>query len=99
MATLEPVFAALPGRVLLFVQDPWAGPHIVRIALRAGTPGLARAAADAVRRVAERNPQVVSAAAAALHAEGLPGSSARCAASASAGAAPGRPRPAAGGGA
>jgi ATP/maltotriose-dependent transcriptional regulator MalT len=68
---LAEVYDALPDRLTLLAERPWAGPRLVRIAQRAGRSAWARAAAKAARALAERNPSVASFAGAAAHAEGL----------------------------
>jgi ATP/maltotriose-dependent transcriptional regulator MalT len=68
---LAEIYEALPERLVLLAEQPWAGPQLVRIAQRAGRPAWARAAAAAARALAERNPSVGSFAGAAAHAEGL----------------------------
>jgi DNA-binding CsgD family transcriptional regulator/tetratricopeptide (TPR) repeat protein len=71
LATLAPLYDAFPDRLYLVVQDPWAGPQMVRMALRAGDVERAEAAAGATRAAAERNPGSASLAGAAGHADGL----------------------------
>ncbi|WP_345540281.1 helix-turn-helix transcriptional regulator [Phytohabitans rumicis] len=71
LATLEEIHHALPGRLLLFANDPGAAADLVRVALRAKEPAVAGAAVDAARALAELNPAVPSLPAAAAHAEGL----------------------------
>ncbi|MCF2533184.1 ATP-binding protein [Yinghuangia soli] len=73
LKTAEPVYDAFPKRLWTLAYDPWLGPELVRIALRAGAPDRAAAAATASRRLADLNPQLRTAEAAALHAEGLLG--------------------------
>jgi ATP/maltotriose-dependent transcriptional regulator MalT len=69
--SLTEVYDALPNRLRLLAEQPWAGPQLVRIAQRAGQSAWARAAAAAARALAEHNPSVGSFAGAAAHAEGL----------------------------
>jgi ATP/maltotriose-dependent transcriptional regulator MalT len=71
MSALAETFASLPDRLLLLSNDPGAAPELVRIALEARAPVMARAVAAAAARIAGRNPAVVSLAAAAAQAEGL----------------------------
>lgn len=71
LATLERYYEALPERLTLLVQEPWAGPQMVRLAAHGGAPPWARAAAEASRLLADANPDVASLAGAAAHAEGL----------------------------
>lgn len=68
---LTEVCAGFPHRLQILVQDPPAGAQLVRIAQRAGAAAQARAAASAIRLLADRNPSVASLAGAAAHAEGL----------------------------
>lgn len=69
--SLAPLYDAFPERLYLLVDEPWAGPHLVRMALRAGNRDRAELAAHAARVVAEMNPGNVSLAGSADHAEGL----------------------------
>jgi DNA-binding CsgD family transcriptional regulator/tetratricopeptide (TPR) repeat protein len=69
--TLDPLYRALPERLLLLSQDPWAGPQLVRIALRAGATAQAEAAAAAATALSAANPGSASPAGAAEHAAGL----------------------------
>lgn len=71
LRSLAPVYANLPRRLLLPAHNPWSAVHLVRLALGQGAPGLARVAAEAARRLAEGNPRVPTAVAAADHADGL----------------------------
>jgi ATP/maltotriose-dependent transcriptional regulator MalT len=71
LSALAQLYDRLPERVLLFCNDPGAAPALVRIAIEAGDPDRAAAAAAAARRLAERNPAVSSLAGAAAHAEGI----------------------------
>lgn len=68
---LSEIYDNLPGRLQLLTQDPLAGTQLVRIAMRAGATAQAKAAAEATRLMARRNPAVPSLAATATHAEGL----------------------------
>jgi len=70
-SSLAEVYDALPNRLVLLAEQPWAAPQLVRIAQQAGRPAWARAVAAAARALAERNPSVGSLAGAAAHAEGL----------------------------
>jgi DNA-binding CsgD family transcriptional regulator len=69
--SLADVYDALPDRSLFISHDPASAPALVRIARQAGAPERAEAVVVAARRLAERNPSVVSLAGAAIHAEGL----------------------------
>ncbi|RKR90392.1 regulatory LuxR family protein [Micromonospora pisi] len=71
LEVLGPIYEALPHRLLLISQEPWAGPQLVRLALAGGLDEWARAAAAATRRLADANPRVASLGGAAAHAEGL----------------------------
>jgi DNA-binding CsgD family transcriptional regulator/tetratricopeptide (TPR) repeat protein len=71
LRTLSDIYAGLPDRLLLYVYDPGNAAELVRVALAAGDPPRARVAADAVRELAQRNPDVTSLTAAAAHTEGL----------------------------
>ncbi|OLB77162.1 MAG: hypothetical protein AUI14_16885 [Actinobacteria bacterium 13_2_20CM_2_71_6] len=71
LRTLGALYRWVPGRLLMFSNDPAAGPELVRIALAVGARAPARAVAEAVRLLADRNPEVTSLAGAAAHAEGL----------------------------
>src|SRR5262249_25031950 len=71
--TLDPLYRALPERLLLLSQDPWAGPQLVRIALRAGATARAGVAAGAAAALSAANPGSASLAGAAEHAAGLLG--------------------------
>jgi DNA-binding CsgD family transcriptional regulator len=71
LSELAKLYDQLPSRLLLFVHDPGCAPAMVRIAMEADDPDRARAAATAIRRLANRNRGVVSLAGAAFHAEGL----------------------------
>jgi DNA-binding CsgD family transcriptional regulator len=65
------IVESLDQRVLLLVRDPFAGPHLVRLALRAGARSHADAVVRAVGSLAEANPGIASLVGAAAHAEGL----------------------------
>ncbi|MGW1871506.1 AAA family ATPase [Streptomyces mauvecolor] len=65
------LWSALPDRIRLVCQDPGLGPELVRIAVRAGLHGPAERAAAASHLLAERNPQLASAQAAASHVDAL----------------------------
>jgi DNA-binding CsgD family transcriptional regulator/tetratricopeptide (TPR) repeat protein len=69
--TLADLYRWLPDRLLLYSYDSGAAVELVQIALAAGDPIRARAAADAASRFAERNPDVASIAGVAAHAQGL----------------------------
>ncbi|MCX9192908.1 hypothetical protein C3Y87_16100 [Carbonactinospora thermoautotrophica] len=69
--TLADLYDALPRQASLLTLAPWAGPHLVRIALRADAPERAEAVLEAARGLAERNPAVASLVGASAHAEGL----------------------------
>ncbi|MBV7248488.1 MULTISPECIES: LuxR family transcriptional regulator [Streptomyces] len=69
--TLSPVYSGVPKRPLLLTREPHAGACLVRTAMSAGDSERATAVAEAARLVATRNPTVVSAVAAAAHAEGV----------------------------
>ncbi|MER7004328.1 AAA family ATPase [Dactylosporangium sp. NPDC000555] len=71
LATLAGMCDALPDRPVLITTDPSAAAALVRIATRADDPARARLVVTVARRLAERNPGVVSLAAAADHAEGV----------------------------
>ncbi|ROV68745.1 ATP-binding protein [Streptomyces globisporus] len=71
VATLKPLIAALPTRVLLFTQEPGAAPRLVRLALKAGARDVACAVADAFSALSRRNPGCPSLAAADAHTRGL----------------------------
>lgn len=71
LTLLTEIYDAFPYRFLILTQDPLAGAQLVRIAQRAGSHGQARAAASALRLLAERNPGVASLAGAAAHADGV----------------------------
>ncbi|MEV6926340.1 AAA family ATPase [Dactylosporangium sp. NPDC051485] len=71
LATLVGMYDALPERPALIAQDPATAAALVHIAAKAGDEARARVAVAAARRLAERNPGVISLAAAADHAEGL----------------------------
>jgi DNA-binding CsgD family transcriptional regulator/tetratricopeptide (TPR) repeat protein len=71
LRTLHGMYDALPERPVLIVQDPSAAATLVRIAVRAGDPGRARTVVATARRLAARNPGVVSLLAAADHADGV----------------------------
>ncbi|MEO3746348.1 AAA family ATPase [Plantactinospora sp. B5E13] len=68
---LARLYDALPERLYLIVHNPFAGPHLVRMALNAGDPERAAAAVRATRAAAELNPGSASLAGASRHAEGL----------------------------
>jgi ATP/maltotriose-dependent transcriptional regulator MalT len=70
-ATLAPIYAGLPRRVLLLTTSPGVGPHLVRAAMNAGDVERAQLAAAAAQRVAELNPHIASLTGAAAQAEGL----------------------------
>ncbi|WP_446040064.1 helix-turn-helix transcriptional regulator [Streptomyces sp. SID1121] len=69
--TLSDLYRRLPRRPLLLTKEPHAGACLVRTALSAGDSARAGAVADTARLIAERNPGVASAVAAAAHAEGV----------------------------
>ncbi|WP_158890127.1 helix-turn-helix transcriptional regulator [Amycolatopsis anabasis] len=71
MRSAAVVYRGLPDRLLLLAYDPWLGPQLVRIAQRAAAPSEAAAAVAGTRRLAESNPGVAGAVAAARHAEAL----------------------------
>ncbi|MEV8511859.1 AAA family ATPase [Dactylosporangium sp. NPDC051484] len=71
LATLAGMCDALPDRPVLIATDPSAAATLVHIATRADDPDRARLVVTVARRLAERNPGVVSLAAAADHAEGV----------------------------
>ena len=71
VATLDRLYAALPAKSLLLSQDPWAGPQLVRIALRAGAREQAALAARAAADLAAANPDQATLAGAAHHAAAL----------------------------
>ncbi|MFC8508796.1 AAA family ATPase [Streptomyces sp. NPDC057411] len=71
MEALKPLLDSLPGRVLLFTQEPGAAPRVVRLALRTGARDIASVVADAISGLARRNPGYVSLAAADTHTRGL----------------------------
>jgi len=71
LGTLARMYDALPERPVLIAQDPAAAAQLVHIAVRAGDTDRARLAVAAARGLAERNPGVISLAAAADHAEGV----------------------------
>ncbi|MFI8934004.1 helix-turn-helix transcriptional regulator [Streptomyces sp. NPDC053474] len=67
----DALWATLPDRIRLFCYDPGLGPELVRIALRGELPEHAERAAAACRLLAERNPRLASAQAAARHVTAL----------------------------
>ncbi|WP_432839178.1 ATP-binding protein [Dactylosporangium sp. CA-092794] len=71
LAALAGTYDALPDRPVLITQDPAAAAALVHIAVRAGDPARAGTVVAAARGLAERNPRVLSLAAAADHAEGI----------------------------
>ncbi|MFG2043326.1 ATP-binding protein [Dactylosporangium sp. NPDC048998] len=71
LATLAGMYDALPDRPVLIATDPSAAAALVHIAARGDDPARARLVVTTARRLAERNPGVVSLAAAADHAEGV----------------------------
>lgn len=71
LATLAPLYDAFPNRLYLIIHNRSAGPHLVRMALRAGDLDRAKAAAQATRAAADLNPGSASLAGATKHAEGL----------------------------
>jgi ATP/maltotriose-dependent transcriptional regulator MalT len=71
MRTLGPVYAELPRRPLLLILSPNIGPHLVRLARRAGNSAHARAAAATARQVSNLNPDIASLVGAAAHARGV----------------------------
>jgi DNA-binding CsgD family transcriptional regulator/tetratricopeptide (TPR) repeat protein len=68
---LAPLYDSFPDRLYLMVHNRSAGAQLVRIALRAGVADRAESAVLASRVAADLNPDNVSLAAAARHAEGL----------------------------
>ncbi|UUV31548.1 LuxR C-terminal-related transcriptional regulator [Amycolatopsis roodepoortensis] len=70
-AELAEIYSALPRRLLLLTYHPYAGPQLVRIALRARRPELAAVVARAAGTLAEANPGVPTLVAAGLHADAL----------------------------
>lgn len=68
---LADVYAALPDDPQLMVHEPRVAAALVRRALRSGDLAAADAAAAAAERLADRNPEVTSYRAAALHARGV----------------------------
>lgn len=68
---LATVYANLPRRPLLLAQDPSSAAPLVRLALGQGELALARTTVAAAKRLAEFNPRVPTAAAAAVHVDGL----------------------------
>ncbi|WP_432838123.1 helix-turn-helix transcriptional regulator [Dactylosporangium sp. CA-092794] len=71
MRTLRVIYDQLPRRALLISQDPAAAAALVHIAVRAGDAARARTVVAAARALAERNPRILSLAAAADHADGI----------------------------
>ncbi|RKT55708.1 regulatory LuxR family protein [Saccharothrix australiensis] len=71
LAAVAPVVERLPARVLLLTREPAAGPWLIRLALAADVPHVAGAVADALRGLAERNPDAASLRAAADQARAL----------------------------
>jgi DNA-binding CsgD family transcriptional regulator/tetratricopeptide (TPR) repeat protein len=71
MTHLGPVYDALPGRLLLFAYHPGCGPAMVRMALAAGDPQRADAAAAAAQLMADRHPGVPSLVGGAQHAKAI----------------------------
>jgi DNA-binding NarL/FixJ family response regulator len=71
LQTVADLYRWLPDRLLLFSHDCGTAVELVKIALAAGDPVRARAAADAATLFAERNPDVGSIAGVAAHAQGL----------------------------
>ncbi|MEV8625168.1 AAA family ATPase [Streptomyces sp. NBC_01268] len=71
LEALKPLLDGLPGRVLLFTQEPGAAPRVVRLALRTGARDIASVVADAISGLSRRNPGFVSLAAADTHTRGL----------------------------
>jgi DNA-binding CsgD family transcriptional regulator len=69
--TLADLYDGFPSRLRLLVDEPGAGPMLVRMAKRAGARGPAARAAQAIRSLADRNPGVATLAGCATHAEGL----------------------------
>lgn len=69
--SLEPLYCNLEEQPGMLSGDPWLAPFLVRIARCVGDGGKATAAARAIRRLADLNPQVGSLTAAADHADGL----------------------------
>ncbi|TQN28281.1 AAA ATPase-like protein [Haloactinospora alba] len=59
------------ARVRLLARTPQAAPHIAGMALAAGEERLAEAVTGSARELRERNPEVPTVVAAALHAEGV----------------------------
>jgi DNA-binding CsgD family transcriptional regulator len=71
VAELAEVYASMPQRLLLLTYHPYAGPQLIRIALRAGHPELAAVVAQAASTLAEANPEVPTLVAAGAHADAL----------------------------
>ncbi|GAA3045611.1 helix-turn-helix transcriptional regulator [Actinokineospora globicatena] len=71
VAGLTGVLATVPDRLHLFTHDTGVGAQLVHIARRAGAQDLAEVAVAATRLLAERNSDVPSLVAAALHAKGV----------------------------
>ncbi|GAA2825944.1 LuxR family transcriptional regulator [Crossiella cryophila] len=68
---LDELSEALPERLLLFTRHPAAGARLIRMAQQTGDHARAELVVRATRKLAERNPEVASAAGAAAHAEGV----------------------------
>lgn len=59
------------SRLLLFAETPTAPAQLVRLARQTGETQAAESAVAAARQLAQRNPEVISLSAAAIHAEGV----------------------------